>query len=169
MAIPTKYLTKNTDGVTVSDTTGADTPETWFEFEVPRGIACVFQGVMDLVLKLKDSSGNDLPNEALIYVGVKTPDDPDRVKPIGVGIPYEPWGNLSVTQQQDADFRDRCRIDLGIPYLAVNEEETLVFQVKSSTAVEADNVQIRLPYKELSPSDPVFQRALAYRKSLLKF
>ena len=169
MNLPTKYLNKNTDGVTVFATTGANTPETWFEFTVPRGIACVFQGIMDLVLKLRDSAGNELPNEALIYVGIKTPDDPDRVKPIGVGVPYEPWGNLSITQQQDADFRDRCRIDLGVPYIAVNEEETLVFQVKSNVGVTPANVQFRIPYKELSPGDPIFRQILAHRKSLLRF
>jgi len=145
-------LSRSTDGVTLADGT-ANVNSTIAAWLVPSGVAYVIESPFILVMKLKDSTPAEIADSSLFWFGIKRPGYTHRVWQIAGERDYQPWADLTVPEQQDADHASFLWVDLGIRFLALIEDETFVLQVNSSSTVKADNVEIYIPYTPTDPED----------------
>ena len=150
---PTKQLHVNGAGVTLTDGV-ANTVSNCIAFKIQKGLASVFPGVFQLVMKLYDNTTPDeMPADTEFAFAYKVPGR-RRPIPLGVMTLYAPWRRISTADQADEDFKDSVVVSLGIPVLALREDESLILQVWASTGtLDASECEIYIPYAEGSPAD----------------
>lgn len=134
--------------------------------EVPRGLAWVIPGKFPLILKLQKSDGSEIGITSEFYFFIKIPSEGRIYFPVSSRFLYHPWADLSIAEQRDADYRDSLVIDLGVDFLPLVEEESLVIQLYSSDQIDTSKVRIYIPYFERAPAQ--IQDELAYRAEVLK-
>ena len=162
MINPTKKFSTMSDGVTAADGTANKLSDV-YKIKIQKGLGVVIPGRFRMILKLLSDATTDLPDTSKIYFGYQTPDDPDRVVPIGSMILYQPFADLTTAQQQDRDYEAAVTIDLGHEILPLIEDESLVIQVLATAAADETYCEFYIPYAERTPEELV--KELAFRKA----
>lgn len=112
-----------TETVTIP-ATGIITPV--IRFRVPRKAQWLIDILPLLIMKLKNSSGTELPRTAKIHLGFKHPVDSAPIWVVDVS--YAPWSNVSLTSQYDVNYQDLLRLPLRKGY-ALDEDTEIWFGV----------------------------------------
>lgn len=126
----------------------------------PRGLGMVFPGKFPLVMKLKSAVPAELPDDTKIYFGIKKPGQTDFIKWFTARTLYEPWGNLTVTQQRNADYQGSIIMDTQIPFIPIVEEEELYIGVLSTVVSATAQTTFSIPYVERGASEITEELAL---------
>jgi len=160
-----KYITHADSFVELKANT-VGTLTTIFEAKVPRGLAWVIPGKFPLVLKLQQSDGSEIGITSEFYFGIKVPSEGHLVFPVSSRFIYHPWADLDIKDQRDIDFRESLMIDLGVDFLPIVEEESLLIQLYAAEQIDKTKVRVYIPYFERVPSE--ITEELAYRAEVLK-
>lgn len=125
-------------------------------WKVPRGVKYRLPTLITkLQMKLKDSSGNDLPDLTNVALAIKSPlskDSPQKV----VEFYYRPWKALTLKEQLDDTYADRVTVSINLRnvyYIELPEDWELHFLVKlpkgtSDTTFSFGNSVLVLPVEE---------------------
>lgn len=140
-------LTQSSTGVTLSSPT-ANIIDDYAYYEVPKGIGVIIPGRFVFILKLQKSDGSDISVTSKLYFGFRTPTQPDRTIPCPNWYFYRPWSNLSISNQRDVDNQAAITVDLGIPQLALVEDEYFYLEVNTSDTIATANTVFEIPYVE---------------------
>lgn len=125
-----------------------------FTYSVPRGIGIALKGAFILRMKLLDSVGVEMPSTTLCRFTYKTPEDPIWSQPIGSPFIYEPFGTLSLAEQEHEDHERAVRVNLGIPRIAFVEDEKLILEVYHATGtVDATYTEIYIRHVQVTPEE----------------
>jgi hypothetical protein len=102
------------------------------------------KGGVPIYAEFQDSGGSDLPRDTEIRIQWDTPsnDQPQVVSEVRRDI--RPWRTLSLTEQQDSDYRDRTRLELKGAAVETMDFEDLEFAIKSSTQIDWSNSRLAL-------------------------
>jgi len=160
-----KFLSHVSPYVTLKANT-ADVLTPIVEFKCPRGLSWVIPGRFPLILKLQKTDGSEIKGVSEIYWGLTTPSDPRRIYHVGAHNFYQPWADLSLDKQRDIDYEAALMIDLGIPFLPLQEEEAMFVQLYSADTIDTTKVIIYVPYFERAPSE--IAEELGVRAELVK-
>lgn len=95
-----------------------------------------------IIMKLKDSNGNDLPVDTSLILRVNKPttDEPIAVSTKEGDIAS--WRQLTLTEQRDAEFIDQTKIELAGDVINVRDKDTLEFAINSSKQIDWSNSEL---------------------------
>jgi len=103
-------------------------------WKVPRGAKWRVPAVInDLVLKLKDDSGNELNEQTEITIGFKGPSEREQIYELTTFV-YRRYKNLTIQQQQSKDYDTAVVFPSDLP-LELKEDDELHILVKSPSDV----------------------------------
>jgi len=146
-------LTRSSGGVVLADGTAASL-STVLTLTCTNARAYVFPGYFPLVLKLQQSGGTEMAATTEFAFAYQTASETLRLVHMGDLNIYEPWRDISTSDQNDADNQGALWVNLGIPYLAIGPQEKLMLLVyDASLTMEADVLQIFLPYWKKEPHE----------------
>ena len=167
MAIETiqKYIT-HTDDFVKPNPNVANVPSAIFEATVPRSLAWIIPGEFPLILKLQQADGSEIAITSELHFLVRIPSDKNILFPVSGRIIYHPWADLTTAQQRNAEFIDSLVIDLGVDFLPLIEEESLIIQLTSPNVIDPARLRIYIPYFEQTPD--AIAEELAYREEVLR-
>ena len=99
-------------------------------FRVPRKAIWTIVARPLILMKLRDSSGNELPRTAQIHVGFKHPTQP---APTWYTIDsYSPWARVSLTDQKNVQFQHELKLSLPKAY-SLDEDYEIWFGVSQNS------------------------------------
>ena len=137
-----------------------------FEAKVPRSLAWVIPGKFPMILKLQQAGGAEIDITSELYFHIRIPSVGRLLFPISPRIIYHPWVDLTTAQQRDADYRDSLVVNLGLEFLPLVEEESLVIQLYSPNVIDPSLLRIYIPYFERTPNEVTEE--LSYRAEILR-
>ena len=144
----------------------ADVPSVIFEATVPRSLAWVIPGQFPLILKLQQADGTEIALTSELHFMVRIPSDKNVLFPVSGRIIYHPWADLTTAQQRNAEYIDSLVVDLGVDFLPLVEEESLIIQLTSPDVIDPARLRIYIPYFEQVPN--AIPEELEYRAEVLK-
>jgi hypothetical protein len=120
----------------------ADNLSKIFEMKTPDGLERLVQDRALLVMKLKDSSGDEISNDTKIVFGVKEPinDFPSKVDETS----YLPFRNKTLAEQMDNTKNEHMRLEVDRGGVVLPELNTLEIWVKSPEVVDWTKSSIEL-------------------------
>jgi len=122
------------------------------EYTVPRGRGLVFRGDFRFRFKMLDAAATEMPITALFRFAIRPATETIWTYPIGAPVPYEAWQSLSLAEQKNEKYGEACEVNLGIDYLAVIEDETLLIEVYDATGtVDETYTKFFIEYAEAPP------------------
>ena len=160
-----KFITHTDDFVTITPNV-ANVPSVIFEATVPRSLAWVIPGQFPLILKLQQTGGAEIAITSELHFMIRIPSDRNILFPVSGRILYHPWADLSTAQQRNADYIDSLAVDLGVDFLPLIEEESLVIQLYSPNVIDPTLLRIYIPYFERTPN--AILEELDYRAEVLR-
>jgi hypothetical protein len=114
------------------------------------GLMFVIRNVVDghtgvpIYAELRDSNGDDLPLDTDMAVRYQSP---QMEQPQVVSFKYQnlrPYRTLSLTQQQDAEFRQQVRHELKAPALQVRDIDDMEIALDSDTTIDWANSRVEV-------------------------
>jgi phage gp36-like protein len=92
--------------------------------------------------ELQDSNGDDLPLDTDLALRYESPqmDQPEVVSEVRANI--RPYRTLTLTEQQNEDYRDRVRQELNGPAVVVRDIDSLEVAVESSAQIDWSNSRL---------------------------
>jgi hypothetical protein len=113
-----------------------------FEMKTPDGLERLVQDRALLVMKLKDSTADEISNDTKIVFGVKEPvnDFPSKIDETS----YLPFRNKTLAEQMDSTKNEHMRIDVDRGGIILPELNTLEIWVNSPEVVDWTNSSIEL-------------------------
>ena len=99
-----------------------------------------------LIAKLKDSSGDELPADTEIVLGIQTPSKhtPDEI----AFTNYDIYRELSLAKQSNEENQDLLHISLDEQGYRIFPDYKLIIQINSSAQVDWSNSEIIIPVEE---------------------
>lgn len=160
-------LNQSSPGSAVANSTGGVVSAV-FTHTVPRGVGIALKGSFVLRMKLLDAADTEMPSVTLCRFTYKTPEDPIWSQPIGSPFIYEPFGSLTIPEQEHADHELAVKVTLGIPRIAFVEDEQLILEVyHASATVDSTYTEIYIKHVQVTPeelSQIVTERRQAFGK-----
>lgn len=99
-------------------------------FRVPRKAQWLIDALPLLIMKLRNTSGVELPRTSKIHIGFK---HPVQASPVWVSdAAYSAWNNVALEDQYDVNFQAMLKLPLVNGYL-LNEDNEIWFGVSQSS------------------------------------
>jgi len=112
----------------------------------PKGATYRYPGVAQIILKLFDAGGVQLPKDARLVVGRTKRGD--KFPTFFAEILYSNYYDISAADQRNVKYQDSIRQQLGgFDEIVCRENDRLEFWVESSVAVDKDQAATRFNIK----------------------
>jgi hypothetical protein len=111
----------------------------FFRWKVPASLRMRVLNRSILRMKLQNSSGTELPNDALIFIGIHRPGE--RKITFFAELIYSPWKTLSLGDQRDITKNEGVAIAFlepqgaQIPFVEFSPDDSLVFAVSGTSVL----------------------------------
>ena len=120
----------------------ADNKTKIFEMRTPDALERLVQDRALLVMKLRDSSGEEIAADAKIVFGVKEPiqtfDDKISEKS------YQPYRTKSLDAQYNDDENRKMRLDIKSGGVRLEEGDSISIHIKSDTKIDVEKCTIEI-------------------------
>jgi len=112
------------------------------EFLVPEGAKYLLKNGAQLVAKLVDSAGNEIPSDSFLYIYKKRAGEDGEV--FLTKMAYGPFFDLTPGEQRNDKYAKHTRVDLGaVPGARFTEGDAIQIWVESSAVVDLANAKTR--------------------------
>jgi len=112
------------------------------EFIVPEGATYLLRNAAQLVMKLFDSSGNELPPSSFVYLYKRRKGEDGEL--FLTKQSYAPFFDLSAGEQRNEKYAKETRVDLGVQAGArFTEGDAIQIWVESPSAVDFTHANTR--------------------------
>jgi len=112
------------------------------EFVVPEGATYLLKNEAELVMKLFDGSGNEIPPSSFVYFYKKRKGEDGEI--FLTKMSYGPFFDLTPGEQRNDKFAKRTRVDLGVaPGARFTEGDAIQVWVESPAVVDLTHANTR--------------------------
>jgi len=132
------FNTSDGESVSTFDTQGLgySSFEKFLEVEVPDDQLWVLRKGVDWLLRLLDSSGDDLPDNSRVIVGKESQNIVDRKMIKGGEGVYTVWSGLTFNDQQKDEYENDTVLDMNQQQVQFKAREKVSLYVASTTALD---------------------------------
>jgi hypothetical protein len=134
-------LNRQTDGVEVYQNAANNLTKIW-EAKTPDGLERLIQDRALLVMKLRNSAGDEIAADSKIVFGVKEPinDYPSKIDESS----YLPFRNKSISEQMDNTKNEHMRLDIDRGGVRLPELNKIIISLESPDVVDWSQSSVEL-------------------------
>jgi len=134
-------INRQSEGITLTSNSASSFSKI-FEAKTPDGLERLIQDRALIVMKLKNTDGDEIENDAKIVFGVREPvnDYPTKIDESS----YRPYRNKTISEQMDDTQNEHMRIDIDRGGVRLPELNTFEIWLTSTEVVDWDKSEIEI-------------------------